>query len=33
MQERKARERILADRYDVDAWDILANEAQVRLIT
>jgi len=32
-KERKARERILADRYDVDAWDILANEAQLRPVS
>lgn len=32
-KERKAREHILADRYDVDAWDILANEAQLRPIS
>lgn len=32
-KERKARECILADRYDVDAWDVLANEAQQRSIS
>lgn len=32
-KERKAREHILADRYNVDAWDILANEAQLRPIS
>lgn len=32
-KERTSRERILADRYDVDAWVDLANEAQLRPIS
>eukprot|EP00252_Welwitschia_mirabilis_P003377 TRINITY_DN13455_c0_g1_i2.p1 TRINITY_DN13455_c0_g1~~TRINITY_DN13455_c0_g1_i2.p1 ORF type:complete len:421 (+),score=95.39 TRINITY_DN13455_c0_g1_i2:408-1670(+) len=31
-KEKKARERVLVDHYDVDAWDIIAGEAQLRPI-
>eukprot|EP00249_Psilotum_nudum_P012645 c23898_g1_i3 orf=376-975(+) len=32
-KERRARERIAADRYDVEAWTIIGNEAQLRPIS